>query len=193
MKKQLHEMSNQELWELFPIILKEHNPQYKVWYEIEKQSILEKIKTDDIIRINHIGSSVVEGLLAKPTIDILLEMDGCCNVTQLKADLETMGWSLNKQENDPLSLMFIKGYTSDGFADRVYHLHVRYVGDWDELYFRDYLIKHADIAKEYGNLKLRLLKAFEHDRDKYTDEKSDFVLKYSTMAKKEFQDKYKPK
>jgi len=40
-----------------------------------------------------------------------------------------------------------KGYTPDGFASKVYHLHVRYAGDWDELYFRDFLIAHPDKAK----------------------------------------------
>ena len=79
-KKQLSEMSLEELWELFPIVLKEHNPQYKNWYETEKQNILKKIKADDVVRINHIGSSAVEGLLSKPTVDMLLEIDGCCNV-----------------------------------------------------------------------------------------------------------------
>lgn len=48
MKKQPSEMSNEELWELFPIILKEHNPQYKDWYEIERQRILKEINNDDI-------------------------------------------------------------------------------------------------------------------------------------------------
>ena len=192
MKKQLHEMSNEELWELFPIILKEHNPQYKDWYETEKQRILEKIKADDLARINHIGSSAVDGLLAKPTIDIQLEIEGCCNVTQLTADLENIGWRLIKRESDPMALMFVKGYTPKGFADKVYHLHVKYLGNWSELYFRDYLIKHVDVAEEYGDLKRRLSHDFKHDRDRYTDEKSEFILKYSAMAKQEFQNKYKP-
>ena len=43
-------------------------------------------------------------------------------------------------------LSFNKGYTEEGFAERVFHLHLRYIGDNDELYFRDYLIEHANIA-----------------------------------------------
>lgn len=116
MKKQLSEMSLEELWELFPIILKEHNPQYKDWYEIEKQRILSNIKAENIIRINHIGSSAVAELIAKPTVDILLEIDGCCNVTQLIDSLSTIGWGLMRRENGPMKLSFNKGYTPDGFA-----------------------------------------------------------------------------
>lgn len=48
------------------------------------------------------------------------------------------------------------GYTKNGFADKVFHIHLRYVGDNDELYFRDYLKDHPQIAKEYETLKLGL-------------------------------------
>jgi GrpB-like predicted nucleotidyltransferase (UPF0157 family) len=41
-------------------------------------------------------------------------------------------------------MMFMKGYTSKGFEGQVFHVHVRYRGDWDELYFRDYLINHPE-------------------------------------------------
>jgi len=193
MKKQLSEMTNEELWELFPIILKEHNPQYKIWYENEKQSLLKKIKSGDIARINHIGSSAVENLLSKPTIDILLEIDGCCHVKQLTADLKSIGWGLMKRDDDPMSLTFVKGYTPDGFSERVFHLHVKYLGDWNELYFRDYLIAHQNVAFEYSELKRSLQKEYEHDRDGYTYAKSDFVIMYSHAAKQEFKNKYKPK
>ena len=192
MKKQLHEMTNEELWELFPIILREHNPQYKEWYEVEKQNTLGYIETGDVARINHIGSSAVEGLIAKQTIDILLEMKIDCNVELLKENLEMAGWGCIKSVNSSIPMTFIKGYTVDGFADKVFHLHIKYLGDWDELYFRDYLIQYNAIAKEYSNMKLRLQKEFEHDRDKYTDEKSEFVKKYSALAKEEYKGRYKP-
>ena len=192
MKKSLAEMTLEELWALFPVILKEHNPQYKDWYEAEKQNILKSMNVDDIIRINHIGSSAVRGLLSKPTVDILLEVDGGCNISRFIDDLKSLGWGLMKRENEPMLMSFGKGYTPEGFADRVYHLHVRYFGNWDELYFRDYLIARPDVADEYGKLKLKLLKDFKYKRDEYTEAKAEFVLKYSKMAKCEFKNRYKP-
>ena len=42
-----------------------------------------------------------------------------------------------------------KGYTENGFADEVFYVHIRYVGDNDELYFRDYLNEFVNIRKEY--------------------------------------------
>lgn len=191
MKKQLSEMSLDELWELFPIVLKEHDPQYKAWYEDERQRVLCTVAPEEVVRINHIGSTAVEGLVAKPTVDILLEVGQCCELARLTEDLEADGWLLMSEERDPLSLSFNKGYTPEGFGEKVYHLHVRHAGDWDELYFRDFLIAHPDVAAEYGALKLRLWKDFEHDRDGYTEAKKDFVAECSAAAKEEFPGRYK--
>ena len=77
-----------------------------------------------------------------------------------------------------------KGYTENGFAEKVFHLHVRLSGDVDEIYFRDYLNTHPAVAKEYVQLKLRLCKQYEHNRDTYTEAKTEFVKKYTTLAKK---------
>jgi len=71
--------------------------------------------------------------------------------------------------------MFLKGYTSTGFAEKVYHIHVRYPGDWDELYFSDYLIAHPETAAEYAALKTKLHKNFKHNRDGYTEAKTAFI------------------
>ncbi|CAK7081263.1 MAG: hypothetical protein EUB_01325 [Eubacterium sp.] len=192
MKADLSELSLEELWALFPIILKEHNPDYKVWYEEEKQRIISKVKPENLIRISHIGSTAVKGLTAKPIVDILLEINGACGVSAIIKVLKTLGWRLMSQEDDPVKLSFNKGYTPEGFADRVYHLHVRYFGNWPELYFRDFLIAHPDVAGKYERLKLKLWKQYEHDRDGYTEAKTDFVRRYSDMAKVEFNNRYLP-
>lgn len=83
-----------------------------------------------------------------------------------------------------------KGYTKNGFSDKVYHLHVRIVGDNDELYFRDYLIDNPSVAKEYEKLKLSLWKRYEHDRDGYTNAKTSFVKDYTYLAKQAYKSRY---
>lgn len=192
MGKELSEMTLEELWELFPIILKEHNTEYRQWYKIEEEKLLNCLNERDFIRINHIGSTAVKGLIAKPTVDILLEINNESNVEQIKNNLLQIGWGLMSSENDPsMKMIFNKGYTKEGFAEKVYHLHVRYKDNWNELYFRDYLIEHQEIAEEYGKLKLELIKSYEHNRDAYTEAKSDFILKYTEKAKEEYGDKYK--
>ena len=96
------------------------------------------------------------------------------------------------QEDQELDLVFNKGYTPQGFADKVFHLHLRYLGDWDELYFRDYLIAHPEIAEKYGGLKKKLVKEYKHNRDGYTEAKTEFIKKYTAEARKEFKAKYLP-
>ena len=83
-----------------------------------------------------------------------------------------------------------KGYTEQGFAKRVFHLHLRIKGDNDELYFRDYLREYEKIAKEYESLKLSLWKEFEYNRDGYTNAKTDFIKKYTQIARKKYGERY---
>lgn len=193
MGKVLSEMTLEELWELFPIILCEHNPEYKEWYLKEKENIEKAVGVNTIERINHIGSSAVEGLIAKPTVDILLEVDCNSDIDDLKLRLESADWTLMALEKEPdLKMSFNKGYTPNGFAEKVFHLHVRLLGDWDELYYRDYLMVHKDVAKKYGELKQQLKKKYEHDRDGYTEAKTEFIKKWTEQARKDFANRYLP-
>lgn len=85
---------------------------------------------------------------------------------------------------------FNKGYTAEGFAEKVFHLHLRYAGDCDELYFRDYLQEEREAAKAYERLKLSLWKKYEQDRDGYTAAKTAFIREYTEKAKERYQGRY---
>ena len=87
-------------------------------------------------------------------------------------------------------ISFNRGYTKDGFAEKVFHIHLRYLGDNDELYFRDLLNERPEIAKEYEALKLRSWKRFEHDRDAYTEAKTQFIRKWTSEAKRAYPGRY---
>jgi GrpB-like predicted nucleotidyltransferase (UPF0157 family) len=122
-----------------------------------------------------------------------MEVSHDCDMEELKSTLCNAGWLLMSVENEPdLKMSFNKGYTPSGFAERVFHLHVRFLGDWDELYFRDYLLAHREVAEEYGKLKQRLKEQYEHNRDGYTEAKAEFITKYSKLARKEFGNRYAP-
>lgn len=204
MKRKVSELTPEEFQKTFPIVLKEHDPAYKEWYEEEENNILRAVNRADVIRISHIGSSAVEGLIAKPMVDILMEIDGGCNVDKLLSDLKTIGFGveiLNRAEN-PFRLLLAKGMSCDGFAEKVFLLHVRYLGDWGELYFRDYLIAHPDVAAEYGRLKAGILQDIESGRlerlpngrpNGYSQAKLAFVQDVTARARQEFADRYKPK
>ena len=78
--------------------------------------------------------------------------------------------------------------TGRGIAD--YLLIFLSKGDNDELYFRDYLNEHPQIAKEYEALKLELWKRYEHDRDAYTYAKTAFIRKLTSEARRVYGDRY---
>lgn len=188
MSKKLSEMTLEELWELFPIFLTEHRACWKEWFEEEKGRLNRILPQNQNIRISHIGSTSVDTIWAKPIIDILVELSDECNMAEIKEILVNNGYICMCENENRIS--FNKGYTEDGFAEKVYHLHLRYRGDNGELYFRDYLMEHVDVAKEYEKMKLELWKRYEHNRDEYTNAKTEFVLKYTEEAKRICKDRY---
>ena len=185
MSKKLSEMSLKELWELFPIFLTEHKRCWHDWFDEESERLETILPQNQIIRVNHIGSTAVDAIWAKPIIDILVEIPKECNMDNIKEILTSNGYICMNQSDG--RMLFNRGYTENGFAEKVYHLHLRYKGDNDELYFRDYLINHPDVAKEYEKLKLDLWKKYEHDRDGYTNAKTEFVSRYTEMARQKYQ------
>ena len=178
--KPLSEMTLQELWQLFPIQLSEHKEYWQNWYQEEKEFLASFFPQD--VQIYHIGSTAINGIWAKPIVDILVEARPIEHQTIYELLLRNnyLCMAQSKERMD-----FNKGYTEHGFAERVFHLHLRNFGDHDELYFRDYLNDHHDVAKEYENLKLSLWKQYEYNRDGYTQMKTNFVRKYTQMAKEE--------
>jgi len=185
-------MSPDELCRLFPIILKKHNSDYKSWYAEEKENILRLLHDFEVCRMNHIGSTSVDGMIAKPIIDILLELSGDYFMNRVAFLLQDGGWILMAKNDTEKTIDLNKGYTPNGFEEKVYHLHIKPIGDWNELYFRDYLKAHSDATQEYETLKLNLLKQFEYNRDAYTNAKSEFILKYTKKAREEFSGRYLP-
>ena len=181
MDRELEKMSLEELWQLFPIFLVEHNREWARWYDEEVKAISSLVPEKYITRISHIGSTAIPNIQAKNIVDILLEVPSEKELEPVKNILVENNWLCMSQKAKRISLN--KGYTKQGFADKVFHLHIRVAGDNDEIYFRDYLIENGDIAKQYEKLKLQLWKEFEHDRDGYTDAKSDFIRTHTKIAK----------
>ena len=188
MGRTLAEMTLEELWELFPISLIEHNEKWKKNY-VEMESFLQDVLQDvQFVRINHIGSTAIEGIWAKDIVDILLEIDANEDMEKVAVTTEKNGFI--RMSSDAKRISLNKGYTPDGFADKVYHLHIRFAGDNHELYFRDYLNEHPEVAKDYEQMKLKLWIKYEHDRDGYTNAKTAFVEKWTLEARKLYGDRY---
>lgn len=187
MSKKLSEMTLEELWQLFPVFLTEHNDSWNAWYDEEYQRLcgfLSGVKA----RISHIGSTAIKNIRAKPIIDILVEIPLENDMGKVRDLIVQNGYICMAENTQGMS--FNRGYTENGFAEKVFHLHLRYRGDNDELYFRDYMNDNPAAAKAYEELKLSLCKPYEHNRDGYTNAKHKFVSEYTRKAKETYRDRY---
>ena len=182
MKNTLKDMTLEELWQLFPIVLVPHNPQWSNWAR-EEIAFLSTLLSGYNPTINHIGSTAVPDISAKPIIDILVEVSPDIDWLSIKPIMECGAYICMSESDNRIS--FNKGYTPTGYTDKVFHIHFHRTGDNDEIRFRDYLIAHPEIAKEYEILKLSLLPKYKNDRDGYTEAKSEFVLQKIKRALKQ--------
>jgi GrpB-like predicted nucleotidyltransferase (UPF0157 family) len=160
-----------------PIVICEYDPNWVFLYEKEKEN-LSQILADNIERIEHVGSTSVPGLGAKPIIDILIGVKTLKIADQCVLMLINQGYRYVQEHEDvlPMRRYFTKGSKQGG---RTHHIHmVETTSDFfsDHLLFRDYLRKHPMKAKEYYLLKKALEKKYKFEREKYTDAKTDFVL-----------------
>lgn len=188
MGKALSEMTLEELWQLFPIFLVEPSERWASCYD-KMDAMLEEILSEcPVERISHIGSTAIDGIWAKDIVDVLVELSADSDMETAARKMEENGFIRMCSGEGRVSLNC--GYTEEGFAKDVYHVHLRYVGDNDELYFRDYLNEHAQVARDYEAMKLKLWKLYEHDRDAYTDAKTEFIKKWTGEAKKKYCGRY---
>lgn len=180
----LHKMTPKELGHLFPICIDEPSEKWPALYAGESASIIKALNAAIIIRIDHIGSTAVPGLKAKPSIDILLQISENTDTVHIINCFQQLGYHYTEQpDNPPPHMMFVKGYSTGGYSGQAFHVHVRYAGDWDEIRFRDHLIAHPETAKEYETLKLSLASKYKNDREGYTHAKTRFIENINRLTR----------
>ncbi len=175
-------MTLEELWQLFPIVLSPHQSEWEEWAK-EEIGLLSKLLSIYSPIVNHIGSTAIPGIQAKPIIDILVEISPDIDWQRVRVEMETAGYIFMSSSENRMS--FNKGYTTEGYAKRVFHIHFHTVGEHDEILFRDYLLSHPVVAQEYEELKLSLVSQYQNDRDGYTEAKSEFVKRIVEYALKQ--------
>lgn len=162
-------MSREQLGRLFPVSISEPDPDWPSRFESEKAALAASLGADVAVGIEHVGSTSVPGLAAKPTIDVLLEIAPGTDLSLLRERMRVLGYDVNERpENPSPCLMFVKGYTTEGLRGQSYHVHVRYPGDWDEIVFRNYLRSRPETARSYAALKFALAERHRYDREAYT-------------------------
>lgn len=174
-------------WRKFPIVLTSHSQGNWEFFLEESEVLRSAIGPVNIFRISHIGSTAVLGLIAKPIVDILIEFQSCAVFENVKKLMINLNYTFpDFEENKWPDVFSYKGYGSG----KCFHVHLRPPGDCNELYFRDYLIAHNDIADKYGALKVELANKFRNDRASYCLAKTEFIEEVTKLAKAEFYGRY---
>jgi GrpB-like predicted nucleotidyltransferase (UPF0157 family) len=155
---------------------------------LEESARLTQLFTALVRRVEHMGSTAVPGLSAKPIVDMLIEVTSLEETTaQIVPVLEADGYDYlwrptSGDDTPPFYAWFIKRNRE---GQRTYHIHMveRDFPQWEALLFRDYLIAHPDVAQQYVDVKQRLAAEFPNDRVAYTDGKGEFVRRVTDMAR----------
>jgi len=165
-----------------PVEIIDYDPQWPLLYEKEKRLILDVIG-HIVVRIEHIGSTAVLGLGAKPTIDIMVAVNHLKDAERCIEPLQRIGYEYQPKHevSMPERRFFRKGHPP---KEQHYHLHmVELTSDFWKRHvsFRDYLRTHPKVAQEYCELKKALADKYGSDRESYNEAKTSFIE--SVLAK----------
>lgn len=164
-----------------PVHVVPYDPRWPEKFEAERV-LLQRILSWWIAgSVEHIGSTAVVGLLAKPVIDIMVGVESLLASEPAKAILASNGYAYAEYKTDVMHW-----FCKPSFEFRTHHLHlVPYRSPlWHErLAFRDLLRRDASIAGEYARLKQHLAEKFELDREAYTDAKYPFIARVLQLGR----------
>ena len=164
-----------------PVRIVPYDPAWPAVFEQEKTSLARVLGSAVTAGIHHVGSTAVPGLSAKPIIDILVGIEDLESALVHIEPLATLDYVYAPYRPDEM-LWFCKPTP----VARTHHLHLVPADSErfrDEIAFRDYLRTHSEGAEEYARLKEELASRFKHDREAYTEAKTDFVREVSRRAR----------
>ncbi len=150
-----------------------HDPAWEEGFETEAAA-LRSVLADEALAVHHIGSTSVPGLRAKPTIDVLIEAREIGKLDDLEAEMAEEGYEAWREYGIPGRRFF----TRDLGPERLCNVHAFETGSPEverHLAFRDYLARHPETARAYGDLKGDLAGRFPADMEAYMDGKDAFI------------------
>jgi GrpB-like predicted nucleotidyltransferase (UPF0157 family) len=163
----------------------DYDPQWPVLFEREKERLLGAVG-GRLLTIEHIGSTSVPGLAAKPVIDLGVCVRSLAEADELLPCIERLGYIYEPalEKLLPERRFFWKGT----LQIHTYHLHLAELNNpviARPIRFRDYLRTHPDAVKEYGELKKGLAKTYRDDMEAYVSGKTTFIEWIMNQAEQE--------
>ncbi|MBD2728717.1 GrpB family protein [Nostoc sp. FACHB-892] len=168
----------------------EYDPQWQTLFAQEAEHIWQVLGNNLVVEIEHIGSTAVPGMAAKPVIDIMVGVRSLVGAKSTIPALESLGYVYWRENPDPGRMFFVKGMPPYG-KQRTHHVHIVEVNSefWERKLFCDYLRRHPEEAKRYEALKRDLAASFRSDREAYTNGKNDYIRAVMSKAQCEEMEK----
>lgn len=155
------------------VILEEYNPSWPEKFEEEKVHLMAVAKDWHYGSIEHVGSTAVPGMVAKPVIDVMF---GVKTLDESKPAIDAL--VKNGYEYWPYKTEVMHWFCKPSDAFRTHHLHLIPFKSplWEErIKFRDLLRSNSSLATQYANLKRELAASYKEDRETYTEKKWPFI------------------
>ncbi|MBI2620836.1 GrpB family protein [candidate division WWE3 bacterium] len=164
--------------------LESYNPRWREFFEKEK-SALKQVLGDRFIAAEHVGSTAIPSLKAKPILDLMLAIENLSDWDWLKEPLSKLGYVFCRDSTqEKRRILFVKGPQEN----RTHYLKVAEFNSdfWTEhIIFRDYLISNSRYREEYQKLKENLFDTHAVNRELYTKGKEEFIQKILKLAEYE--------
>ena len=156
-----------------PVHIVRYDPSWPEQFHVERALLKKLVEAWVVGSIEHVGSTAVVGLSAKPVIDVMVGVESLQSSVPARNVLIRNGYQYADYKTDEMHWL-----CKPSFAFRTHHVHlIPYNGHlWRErIAFRDLLRSDPVVAIQYELLKLELAKKFEFDREAYTDGKYPFI------------------
>lgn len=163
------------------VVIVPYNPEWSALFS-SLGCALRRALGDTALRIDHIGSTSIPGLDAKPIIDIQISVTSFEPLDAFRLPIESLGYAWRENNHD-----LTKRYFREKPGERRTHIHVRKTGSFSQqfpLLFRDYMRLHEDDCRCYADLKYRLAEQYGDERLEYVYAKDPFIWEIMRKADK---------
>ncbi|SEQ47864.1 GrpB domain, predicted nucleotidyltransferase, UPF0157 family [Lachnospiraceae bacterium NE2001] len=160
-------------------------PHQEEW-DIEGGNTCKKIKRilgDDIVDVQHVGSTSIKSICAKPIIDIAVAVKSFQDIMKHNEELSNNGIVYRKQDI-PGQHLYRSGDLEHDIVTHFIHVVIYDCEAWHNyLNFRDYMNAHPEDAKAYDQLKRKLCSKYPGDRDLYLEGKKELITELLSKAR----------
>jgi GrpB-like predicted nucleotidyltransferase (UPF0157 family) len=163
------------------IRVQSHRSEWAQSFEVEAAS-LRRLLGSNFSAAHHVGSTAIPAIVAKPIVDVLVEVYSVSRLDELAETMQSHGYEVMGEYGLPGRRYYRKHHHT---GVRSHHVHAYDVGNSDidrHLAFRDFLLAHPEIAQEYSALKQQLALAHPNDKVAYVEGKDTFIREVQARA-----------